>query len=117
MANPELAQKTDDGKGREKPSPTRPDVFPLKRQKEWTGGNLNSGEWVWVETIDIDFLILACPFCGMESPLPHTTKITTVDPLTLEEEISCGNCGENFHVINDKAIRSWGKIEVPEITK
>lgn len=114
MANPKLTQRIDDGKGREKPVPIRPDVFPLSRQRDWTGGNLKAGEWVWVETFDIDFLILACPFCGMESPLPHTTKITSGDPLTLAEEISCGNCGDSFHVINNQAIRSWGTIKVPE---
>jgi len=92
---------------------TQRNIAPLKRRLHWSDISL-PGEWAWVETLEFDFLMLICPFCGFEAPVPHTNKVVSGTPLTLEEQLTCGNCGQSFHVFNDKAIKSGRQISATE---
>lgn len=110
MANPKLHQKVDDGKGIEKPLPSKPDNIPLRKRASWNEVLL-PGDYVWIQTYEMNVLMMACPFCGFESPVPHTVPVEKSDPLQLGKEIYCVMCGQGFHVIGGKAIRSWGHLE------
>jgi hypothetical protein len=100
----------DDGKGRLLPSkePKKPDTIVL-HLKDWHEIS-EHGDYAF--TYELAFgvfecLVLRCPFCNFEQPVPTFTKVTKKNPLNIEEEMYCRNCLTFFHVINGIATRSW----------
>lgn len=47
-------------------------------------------------------LLLCCPFCGVTTNCSHTLEITTEDPLTLRESLTCPRCRVTFKIKDGK---------------
>jgi hypothetical protein len=74
----------------------------------------NFGEYCWDTLFEkISSLVLSCPFCSKTAPIPTLTDVLSVKPLTLLQDLICGNCGQRFHVMNGQAI----KLEVGNVNE
>lgn len=103
---------TDDGFGRELPLKIKGSQFvTLKRKEEWLEVK-EPGDYAWstwAETFEM--LVLVCPFCGFEAPMPWLIKTNCKDPLDIAQELFCKNCVTFFHIINGAAYKSWIPLE------
>lgn len=101
----------DDGKGRTRPSkePAKSETIDLKYVKNWEDVK-NPGDYSFscqIGSWGVEVVVMVCPFCGFEAPLPFLIRVEEKEPLTLKDEMKCGRCSVSFHVIKGKAIKSW----------
>jgi hypothetical protein len=117
VANPRTTYSYGDSKGRSPREPGPPDIVAL-HEKDCSVGLENCGDYYWFDFygspggITFEGIALNCPFCNFNGPIPTLTKVEKKNPLTLTEELTCGHCSCSFHVIEGKAIRSWGRISI-----
>jgi uncharacterized protein YbaR (Trm112 family) len=62
------------------------------------------GDYAWEECCE-QRLILACPFCGSDAPVPYTVTVEQKEPLTIVEELHCGFCEAAFEIRDGEAIK------------
>lgn len=105
-----LVQKIDDGKGREfkfspQEKPEQPKI--LTEIEDWKKLQ-NPGEYAFHRlTIGLDCLILVCPFCGFEAPMPWLLTIVSKNPLEVAEELQCRKCSIHFYILKGYVSKSW----------
>jgi len=63
----------------------------------------------WAESFD--FLVLVCPFCGWEAPMPWHITVVEKDPLDILQELSCSKCSTTFFIIKGTAYKCWLPME------
>lgn len=97
-----------DGRGRWPGKNFRVDFVTLNRNDF---EEKNAGDYSWLEFGGFKFLLLSCPFCGFDAPVPALAKINFEEPLDLETELFCGNCLAYFQIIQGVAHRSWIPLE------
>ena len=117
MANVTETAHYDDGKGRTRPSnePKKSDAVELRLIENWEEVS-KPGDYSFscqIGSWGLEVLVMLCPFCGFEAPMPFLTKVEEKEPLTLAEEMRCGRCFVSFHVIKGKAIKSWFPGGIP----
>ncbi len=81
-------------------------VVPLHLKKDLEGLT-DSGDYCWQQhnAFPFDILILSCPFCNRDAPVPTLIKVFSKQPITIEGEMHCGFCGVGFRIIDGVAAR------------
>jgi hypothetical protein len=119
MADTTLTTIWDDGKGRipiqKSDEPESSFIVNLRLVEDWKEVS-KAGDYAFsclIGTWSYECLVLLCPFCGFEAPLPFLMTVQSKDPLQIKEELSCGLCSTRFYVIKGQAIKSWFPGGIP----
>jgi len=100
-----LIVETDDRLGRKL---SKPELSGIKMslKEDWEMVK-KAGDYTFIPYETIDCLIVMCPFCGFEAPVPWLVKVESKDPLEIKQELYCEKCHTIFHVIQGSAYKSW----------
>ena len=103
---------TDDGFGRERPHKLKGSKFvTLNRKEDWKEVK-EPGDYAWTTWAEtFESLVLVCPFCGFEAPMPWLIKTNCKDPLDIAQELYCKKCATFFCIIKGVAYKSWIPLE------
>ena len=112
MGNPTVRSILDDGKGRQFTSELHGVESVALKQKENFQEVREPGDYAWETWAEsFDMLVLVCPFCGFEAPMPWLIKVDCKDPLDIVPELYCKNCVTFFYIIKGVAYKSWLPLE------
>lgn len=84
--------------------PEKINAVTLISSPNWRKSN-TPGQYGWEVVGGYEFLILICPFCGHDSPVPWLTEIKSKNPLELGEDLYCPKCETTFGVKDGIATR------------
>lgn len=115
----EIITQIDDGRGRLRQDydERQKSAVTMTCKEDWRDVN-DPGDYAFshfVETFEI--VVMGCPFCSFEAPLPLLIKITSRNPLTIAQELFCKKCDTFFHVIEGKAYKSWARLEFDRLNR
>lgn len=110
-----VVTQIDDGRGRFLQDRKEPAVI-MTRKEDWHDVSA-AGDYAFSEFAGFEFLVVVCPFCGFEAPLPWLIKVVSTEPLTIDQELFCKKCDTFFHVIEGSAYKSWAQLKYEELKK